>query len=84
MQCAKKAGERSQRWKETGCTVQRTKGKEVSSLRGSGEPNAGKRQGGLRRRTFRAFAGEDAMGLWRECYLIVVVEVDPIVLWAKR
>lgn len=84
MQWAKKAGERSQRWKETGwCTVQRTKGKESFKLeRTCREPNVGKRQGGLRLGTFIAFGGEDAMGLWRGCYL-TVVEVDPIVLWAK-
>lgn len=32
---------------------------------------------------FIAFGGEDARGLWRGCYLTVVVEVDPIVLWAE-
>lgn len=51
--------------KQDGVSSRGPKEKEVSSLRGSAEPNVGKRQGGLRLRTFIAFGGEDAMGLWK-------------------
>lgn len=70
-------------WKQDGVSSRGPKEKKVSSLRGSAEPNVGERQGGLRLRTFIAFGGEDAMGLWRGCCHTVVVEVDPVVLWVK-